>query len=92
MRAAERGAQVVAVLELTARLDERNSVACARALERAGAHVVYGLAGLRTHCPLTLVIRDGGSRVSRYGVVGTGLAPSRPPTRGALPAVGLIPN
>ena len=73
VRAAERGAQVVAVLELTARLDERNSAACARALERAGAQVVYGLAGLRTHCPLTLVIRDGGSRVSRYGVVGTGL-------------------
>jgi polyphosphate kinase len=73
VRAAERGAQVVTVLELTARLDERNSVACARALERAGAHVVYGLVGLRTHCPLTLVIRDGGSRVSRYGVVGTGL-------------------
>jgi polyphosphate kinase len=73
VRAAERGAQVVAVLELTARLDERNSVACARALDRAGAHVVFGLVGLRTHCPLTLVIRDGGSRVSRYGVVGTGL-------------------
>jgi polyphosphate kinase len=73
MRAAERGAHVVAVVELTARLDERNSVACARALEKAGAHVVYGLVGLRTHCPLTLVIRGGGDRVARYGVVGTGL-------------------
>lgn len=85
VRAAERGASVVAVVELAARLDERRSVACARALERAGAHVVYGLVGMRTHCPLTLVIRDGGDgnglRSSRgtppnpraYGVVGTGL-------------------
>jgi len=73
VRAAERGAHVVAVVELAARLDERNSVAAARALERAGAHVVYGLVGLRTHCPLTLVIRDAGGRVSRYGIVGTGL-------------------
>jgi polyphosphate kinase len=73
VRAAERGAHVVAAVELTARLDERDAVACARALDRAGAHVVYGLVGLRTHCPLTLVIRGGGDRVSRYGVVGTGL-------------------
>ena len=73
VRAAERGAHVVAVVELAARLDEPNSAASARALERAGAHVVYGLVGLRTHCPLTLVIRAGGDRVSRYGVVGTGL-------------------
>ena len=81
VRAAERGAHVVAVVELAARLDERNSVASARALERAGAHVVYGLVGLRTHCPLTLVIRsDAGGRVSRYGVVGTGLHhPTRRP-------------
>jgi len=80
VRAAERGAQVVAVVELAARLDERNSVASARALERAGSHVVYGLVGLRTHCPLTLVIRDAGGRLSRYGVVGTGLHhPTRRP-------------
>ena len=80
VRAAERGAQVVAVIELAARLDERNSVASARALERAGAHVVYGLVGLRTHCPLALVIRDAGGRVSSYGVVGTGLHhPTRRP-------------
>jgi polyphosphate kinase len=74
VRAAERGASVVAVVELAARLHERRSVACARALDRAGAHVVYGLVGMRTHCPLTLVIRDGGANgLSRYGVVGTGL-------------------
>jgi polyphosphate kinase len=80
VRAAERGAHVVAVVELAARLDERNSVACARALDRAGGHVVYGLVGLRTHCPVTLVIRDGGDHVSRYGVVGTGLQhPTRRP-------------
>jgi len=80
VRAAEGGAHVVAVVELAARLDERDSVAAARVLERAGAHVVYGLVGLRTHCPLTLVIRDEGGRVSRYGVVGTGLHhPTRRP-------------
>jgi len=80
VRAAERGSHVVAVVELGARLDERNSVACARALERAGGHVVYGLVGLRTHCPLTLVIRRDGATVSRYGVVGTGLHhPTRRP-------------
>jgi polyphosphate kinase len=80
VRAAERGTHVVAVVELGARLDERDSVACARALERAGGHVVYGLVGLRTHCPLTLVVRDAGPRVSRYGVVGTGLHhPTRRP-------------
>jgi polyphosphate kinase len=80
VRAAERGSHVVAVVELAARLDERDSVAAARALERAGAHVVYGLVGLRTHCPLSLVIRDDGGRVSRYGVVGTGLHhPTRRP-------------
>src|SRR5204863_9234220 len=81
VRAAERGAHVVAVVELTARLDERRSVACAKVLERAGAHVVYGLVGLRTHCPLTLVIRDaGGGHLARYGVVGTGLHhPTRRP-------------
>ncbi len=90
VRAAERGAHVVAVVELAARLDERNSAASARALERAGAHVVYGLVGLRTHCPLTLVIRDAGGRVQSsrgtppgprgYGVVGTGLHhPTRRP-------------
>ncbi|HEY4409995.1 MAG TPA: RNA degradosome polyphosphate kinase, partial [Acidimicrobiia bacterium] len=62
VRAAERGVHVVAVVELGARLDERNSVACARVLERAGGHVVYGLVGLRTHCPLTLVIRKAGPR------------------------------
>ena len=85
LRAAERGANVVAVVELAARLDERNSVAAARALERAGAHVVYGLVGVRTHCPLTLVIRDAGTRVSRYGVVGTGLQhPTRRPEGLAL--------
>jgi polyphosphate kinase len=80
VRAAERGAHVVAVVELGARLDERDSVASARLLERAGGHVVYGLVGLRTHCPLTLVIRDAGKRVSSYGVVGTGLHhPTRRP-------------
>jgi polyphosphate kinase len=99
VRAAERGAHVVAVVELAARLDERNSVACARALERAGAHVVYGLVGLRTHCPLTLVIRDAGARVLSargappgprgYAVVGTALHhPTRRPEGLSLLSAG----
>ena len=89
VRAAERGAHVVAVVELAARLDERDSVACARALERAGGHVVYGLVGLRIHCPVTLVIRDAGARVTRYGVVGTGLHhPTRRPEGLSLLSAG----
>ena len=73
-RAAERGAPVVAVVGLGGRLeDERDSLASVQALERAGAHVVYGVVGLRMHCPLSLVIRDGGQGLSRYAVVGTAL-------------------
>lgn len=80
VRAAERGAHVVAVVEMAAPSDEHDSVACVRLLEQAGADVVHGLVGLRIHCPVTLVIRDAGRCVSRYGVVGTGLHhPARRP-------------
>jgi polyphosphate kinase len=71
IRAAERGTHVVVLIELGARLGEKQSVACARALERAGAHVVYGLIGVRTHCPVSLVVRRDESGVRTYTVVST---------------------
>jgi polyphosphate kinase len=72
MRAAERGMHVVVIVELAARKAERDSVACARALERAGAHVVYGLEGLRTHCLASLVVAHDGDAVRRYSLLSTG--------------------
>ena len=80
VRAAERGAHVVAVADLVDRRAEPDSLASARALERAGAHVVNGVVGLGIRGALTLVIRDAGGRLSRYGIVGTALHhPTRRP-------------
>lgn len=70
-RAAERGIHVVVLVELGARLAERDSAACARLLERSGAHVVYGLVGLRTHCPVALVVVQRATGVARYSMVST---------------------
>jgi polyphosphate kinase len=70
--AAERGKQVVVLIELQARFDEANNITFARMLENFGVHVAYGLAGLKTHTKTALVVRKEGDGIRRYAHIGTG--------------------
>jgi len=72
-RAADRGKQVTAVIELKARLDEERNILWAKELEKSGVHVVYGFVGLKTHCKVALVVRrEEDNAIRRYVHLATG--------------------
>ncbi|NPV89173.1 MAG: RNA degradosome polyphosphate kinase [Firmicutes bacterium] len=71
-QAVGRGKQVTVLLEIRARFDEENNIVWAKRLEQAGCHVIYGLAGLKTHCKVTLVVRQEEDELRRYVHLGTG--------------------
>jgi len=70
--AAEAGKEVIVSIELRARFDEAANIKLANRLQEAGAHVVYGIAGFKTHCKMTLIVRREQGRLRRYIHLGTG--------------------
>src|SRR3989440_3079310 len=70
--AAAAGKQVTAIVELRARFDEAANIQWARRLEEAGAHVIYGVVGLKTHCKAMLIVRRDSDQIRRYVHLGTG--------------------
>ena len=70
--AIENGKQVSVLVELKARFDEESNIEWARALEREGVHVVYGLVGLKVHCKIALIVRHEQDGIRRYLHLGTG--------------------
>jgi polyphosphate kinase len=71
-RAAERNKQVTVLVEVTARFDEERNIGWARALEEAGAHVIYGVHGYKTHAKICLIVRRSPEGLRRYVHLGTG--------------------
>ncbi|HEX7966125.1 MAG TPA: polyphosphate kinase 1 [Gammaproteobacteria bacterium] len=72
LAAAHAGKEVTVVIELRARFDEADNIALANRLQEAGAHVVYGIVGYKTHAKMILVVRREGRRLRRYVHLGTG--------------------